>query len=295
MRRSWSSGRIGRSRIRDPVPEDHLPLELRGIRARSLRARGRPSRTRRSRGRGARACAPRRAARGCAPCPCGTTGIGEADHVDALVEQVARPSRCASARVAEHDRHDRVHARADVEARRGHRLRGSTRVFASSRSRSAVVCVEQLERARAARRDHRRRQRVGEEVRAASAGAGGRRSPSARGEAAAGAAERLAERRGDDVDAAHARRSARACRGRSCPMKPVAWRVVDHHQRAVLARRGRRSRRAARRRRPSRTRRRSRSARTRAACGLLQLAPRGRPCRRSRSGGARPCRGGRRR
>ena len=45
----------------------------------------------------------------------------------------------------------------------------------------------------------------------------------ARGDvAAAGAAQRLAERAGQDVDPRQRRRSARACRARVAPMKPVA-------------------------------------------------------------------------
>ena len=77
--------------------------------------------------------------------------------------------------------------------------------------------------------------------------------------AAAGAAERLAERAGDDVDAVgDAVQLGRAAAVGADEADGVG--VVDHHQRVVAARRARRCAAAARRSRPSRTRRRWRSA-----------------------------------
>ena len=107
------------------------------------------------------------------------------------------------------------------------------------------------------------------------------------------AAERLAERAGDDVDAVHhAAVLGRAAAAGADEADRV--RVVDHHHRVVLVgevadrARGRRSR------RPSRTRRRWRSAGSGRRRPPAAAAPAG-PCRCCRSAVAAPCTGGCRR
>ena len=168
----------------------------------------------------------------------------EALHVDALVEQRAREAlrerRVVGREAREHDRHDRVDAGPDLEAGRGHALAEATACCASSRSRSSVAGVEQLERAqRGARHDRRRAcSRTGT---AGCAGAAGRRSP---GRAAVQPPDAPPSALPNVVVRMSTRPATPQCSGVPrpvLPMKPVAWRVVHHHERAGACRPGRRS------------------------------------------------------
>ena len=162
-------------------------------------------------------------------------------------------------RVAEHDRDDRMLAGPDPKpasviaraepARVGREPVAARSVAPTSSSKAGERGRDERRRAACSRRGTgRERWRRSATI-----------SRRARGEAAARAAERLAERRGDDVDApGDAAVLGRAPAGRAEEAGGVA--VVDHRRARRAARPDRRSRRAARRRRPWRRRRRSRSA-----------------------------------
>ena len=145
---------------------------------------------------------------------------GEADDVDAASSSCI--GHAAGERsVAEHHRNDRVLAGLQGRSRRASRPARKWRAFSNRRVRSSGCPREGRAPRRLDAGDHRR-DAVGEEI-----GARALAQPLddllARGDVtAAGAAECLAERAGEDVDRARRRRSARACRARVAPMKPVA-------------------------------------------------------------------------
>ena len=186
-------------------------------------------------------------------CALGHDREEEADDVDALGEQVARHV-LRQLGVVEHHRHDRALARLDVEAGLGEQLCASSFVFHSSLSRRSVVAEISSSTLSAPatitgatvfeNRYGRARWRHISTSSAPAAHAAARRP-----------AERLAERRGDDVDPAdHAAVLVRAAPGLADEARCV--RVVHEHHGVVLLGQARRSRRASRCRRPSRRRRR---------------------------------------
>ena len=139
------------------------------------------------------------------------------------------PPSVGEARVAEHDRHDRVLAGPDGEAGRGHRPRNRG---CWPRAGRAAPSPPTASPGRRATRDERRRQRVGEEVGPRALAQELDDLAPARREAAGGAAERLAQRGGDDVDApGDAAVLGRAAAGLAEEAGGVA--VVHHHERVV--------------------------------------------------------------
>src|SRR5665647_2107280 len=155
--------------------------------------------------------------------------VEEADGVDGALEQPGR-DQLGVARLANHDRDDRVARPARLEPRRLHRRAEVLRVAPQPRAQ-VLRPLHDLDGRDRSRRDHRR-QAVREEV-------GARALPEqldhlagAAREAAAGAAERLAQRAGDDVDAF----ADAVVLRRAAPMlaqHAERVRVVDHDEGAV--------------------------------------------------------------
>ena len=104
--------------------------------------------------------------------PFGHDRVGEADHVDAPLQQLLGHAG-GQRGVAEHDRHDRVLAGQDLEAAARASLRGRVAVLFSAVSRSSVDRPSMLERFER-RADDRRGDGVGEQVGPATAAAAGR-------------------------------------------------------------------------------------------------------------------------
>jgi hypothetical protein len=156
-------------------------------------------------------------------------GIREADGVDAAAhERVGQPGGAGG--VADHHRHDRVGAGQDVEAKLGHAGAEMGGVREEPLAQLARA-LDQVERAQAGGGD-RRGEAVREEI-----GPGALAQElddlRARGHvAAAGAAHRLAERPGEDVDTAdHVVQLVGAATARSHEADRV--RVVHHHDGVV--------------------------------------------------------------
>ena len=212
----------------------------------------------------------------------------EADRVDAELDELARE------RARRRPRRRSSPARSD--ARRGGRRTPSSvirerkwAVFSRSRSRSS--CEPSISSsARRLAADDRRREAVREQVRPRALAQQLDDLAPAGDVAAARAADRLAERAGEDVDALDdAVMLGRAAAARADDADRV--RVVDHHERVVAL--GEvadpvEPREVAVHREDAV----GRDQPVARAGRLVRAAPRARPCRRSRSGAAAPCTGG---
>ena len=146
--------------------------------------------------------------------PLGTTGKKNARDMDAARRTGRAAMACASLRVAQHDRNDGVLAGQKGEARRRSALRANSRHWRTSCARRSSAASTMSSAARAAA-DDGRGQGVGEEVgpRALAQQVDHRLRP---GDIAAqGAAKRLAQRAGQDVDLDA--RTRRACRAPAAP------------------------------------------------------------------------------
>ena len=131
----------------------------------------------RRRGRAGPGLARATSACGCGPCPCGTTGIRKADHVDAQRRAVFRRTSPASAASPSMTGAIGCSPGTIVEARGGHARRKCVRVVAQPRAQ-LVAGLDQVEHAQRRRRRSRaaRCSRTGT---VASAAAASRRSPCA--------------------------------------------------------------------------------------------------------------------
>ena len=142
--------------------------------------------------------------------------IAERHHVHAASRASPRPSSPHVCGVAEHDRDDGVLAGQDVEFALRSSPAGRSACFRGVDRAARTISPASFERLERCAGDCRG-EGVGEQVGPRALAKQVDDLPAAAGVAAAGAAEGLAERAGEDVDAAHRRRDARACRGRSCP------------------------------------------------------------------------------
>ena len=154
----------------------------------------------------------------------------EADHVDSFLEEPVGHGR-GDLRVAEHDRNDGMAARHELEPEPGHSLAEIRRVLAQLLAEigGSLQHLEDLD----GRGRNRGRQRVREQVGPRPLAEPADDLAPCGDVPAAGAAERLAERPGEDVDPAHD--SARLVR----PAPFLAGeshrvRIVDHDERVVL-------------------------------------------------------------
>ena len=155
--------------------------------------------------------------------------IGEADDVDAVLEQVGG-QLLGQAGVAQHDGHDGVGAGLDVEA--GPRHAGAEVAGVVHQAIAQIGRPRQQVEDRQRGAGHHRRQAVGEQVGARALAQQVDDVPAGRREAAGGAAQGLAERRGDDVDPSH----HPAVLGGAAPAgahEAGGVRVVDHDQGVV--------------------------------------------------------------
>ncbi len=160
----------------------------------------------------------------------GHDGEGEADHVDAALQHLCR-HLLRQRGVAEHDRDDRVAGAGEREAGLGH-LCAEARGIGVEPLAQRVAVLDQVEDLQRGAGDGRR-QRVGEEIGPRALAQPVDHFAPARGVAARGAAERLAERAGDDVDPAlDAAMLGRAAAVLADEADRVA--VVDHDHGVVL-------------------------------------------------------------
>src|SRR6056297_2831826 len=156
--------------------------------------------------------------------------IGETDHVDAVLQQPVGhlPGQAC---VAQHHRDDGVLARQQVEAERFHAAAEVLRVGRQLLAQAAVG-LEQIHHLYGGSGDHRR-QGIREEVGAGALPQPGDDLAPPGGEAAGGAAQRLAQRAGDDVHPAH--HVAVLVGTAALPAEEAGGvAVVDHHQRFVF-------------------------------------------------------------
>src|SRR3989442_2711271 len=155
--------------------------------------------------------------------------IAEADDVDAFAEEVPR-HLVRHAGVADHDRNDGMVAGPDLKSRGGAAVAETLRVRHKSLAKVARLCEQIESRKRAG--DDDRRHGIREQIRPRALPQQLYEIARSGRETARRAAERLAQRRGDDVDATHyPGELVRAAAARAHETGGV--RVVDQHHRFV--------------------------------------------------------------
>src|SRR5450755_4169280 len=161
----------------------------------------------------------------------GHDGVRKADHVNAFLEERVRKTR-GKLRVTEHDRNDRMVPRDQIEAKPGERIAKALSVLADARSHRAAFFaakeLDHLERGRGDAGGHR----IGKQIRTRALAQQLDDFLASRSIASRGAAQRLAQRAGDDVhlgfdSAVFGRAAAAVAHETDCV------RVVDHHQRPM--------------------------------------------------------------
>jgi len=155
--------------------------------------------------------------------------IAETDDIDTVRQHGFREA-AGERRIPQHDRHDRVCARHDVEAGIRYRLAKPAGV-GFKRIAQLRRLFEQIESLQRGTRDDRRK-RIAEKIGTRPLAQHFDDLPAAAGVAAAGPAERLAEGAGDDVDASHhpAMLVAAAAVGTH---ETHRMRIIHHHQGVV--------------------------------------------------------------